>query len=50
MAEEVLDSFELNKDSFLQLLTKLIGETPHLQNNPPGSFILIILISFAESV
>ena len=26
---------ELNSDRYVQLLRKLIGETEHLQNNPP---------------
>ncbi len=26
---------ELNSERYLTLLTKLIGETEHLQNNPP---------------
>ena len=26
---------ELNTDRFVNLLTKLIGETEHLQDNPP---------------
>jgi len=30
-----MTSIELNEQRFLDLLTKLIGETEHLQNNPP---------------
>jgi acetylornithine deacetylase len=30
-----INSLELNEESFLQLLEKLIGESKYLQNNPP---------------
>ena len=32
---QTLDSYEMNEEKFLDLLTKLIGESKHLQNNPP---------------
>lgn len=36
MASELKQTLgELNKESFVSLLTKLIGESKHLQNNPP---------------
>lgn len=31
-----LDSYEMDEEKFLDLLTKLIGESIHLQNNPPA--------------
>jgi hypothetical protein len=32
-----MSSYELDENSFIGLLGKLIGESKHLQNNPPGT-------------
>ena len=36
---DVLSTFELDSASYVELLGKLIGETEHLQNNPPSGLV-----------
>lgn len=31
----VFDQFQLDEEAFISLLSKLIGESKYLQNNPP---------------
>ena len=39
MAAEIIRGFSLNEDRFVTLLTKLVGESERLQNNPAQGLI-----------